>query len=63
MQSIVESFVFRVITVLLILLDFTLVVIDLSNYACDSSSALEILSHFIISYFVLEVGARLFYLQ
>ena len=54
---------FRVITVLLILLDFTLVVIDLSNYACDSSSALEILSHFIISYFVLEVGARLFYLQ
>ena len=62
-QSILESIVFRVLTVLLIILDFTLVVIDLTNYECDSNSGLEIVSHIIISYFLLEVGARIFYLR
>ena len=63
MQTVLESAVFRIITVLLIILDFTLVIIDLTNYNCDSNSGLEIVSHFIISYFLLEVMARVFYLR
>lgn len=60
-KSIIEHVVFRIVLMLLILLDFTLVVIDLSGSGCNSNDALENISHFIISLFLLEVFARLFY--
>lgn len=62
-QVLVEHMAFRILTVLLILLDFTLVTIDLANLACDANSVLEIVSHIIISYFVLEIFLRIFYMQ
>ncbi|XP_053400347.1 phosphatidylinositol 3,4,5-trisphosphate 3-phosphatase TPTE2-like [Mercenaria mercenaria] len=62
-QNVVEHMIFRIVTVLLILLDFTLVTIDLANLACDANSILEIVSHIIISYFVLEIFLRIFYMQ
>lgn len=61
-QSLVENMIFRIITVLLILLDFTLVTIALANLVCNASNVLEIISHGIISYFVLEIFLRMFYM-
>jgi len=60
---VVEHIAFRVFTVLLILLDLTLVSIDLAKAACDASDGLEIVSHIIISLFVLEVLLRIFYME
>lgn len=62
-QSVIEHMIFRIITVILILLDLTLVIIDLAHLACNANSALEIVSHLIISYFVLEIFLRIFYMQ
>ncbi|GFN82234.1 phosphatidylinositol-3,4,5-trisphosphate 3-phosphatase tpte2 [Plakobranchus ocellatus] len=61
-QRIIENFYFRVFTVLVILLDFILVIVDLAIYTCASNDKpLEIISHIIICYFVIEIGARIFY--
>ncbi|KAK3099224.1 hypothetical protein FSP39_001190 [Pinctada imbricata] len=62
-KKIVEHLVFRALTVILIILDFTLVTIDLAVNKCGGGDALEVISHIIISYFMLELAARLFYLQ
>ncbi|KAL4230685.1 Phosphatidylinositol 3 [Mactra antiquata] len=62
-QSVIEHIAFRITTVLLILLDLTLVSVDLAKVACNANDALEIISHFIISYFVLEILLRIFYMQ
>ena len=61
-QKVVEHAVFRILTILLILIDFTITVIGLADED-TGGSALEIVSHAIISYFMLELGARLFYLE
>ncbi|GAB1607276.1 phosphatidylinositol 3,4,5-trisphosphate 3-phosphatase TPTE2-like isoform X1 [Argonauta hians] len=60
-QKVLEHIVFRIFTVILILTDFIIVIIDLSISECDANNGLEITSHAIITYFMLEVGARLFY--
>ena len=62
-RLVVEHIAFRVFTVLLIFLDLTLVSIDLAKAACDASDGLEIVSHIIISLFVLEVLLRIFYME
>ncbi|KAK3593566.1 hypothetical protein CHS0354_018654 [Potamilus streckersoni] len=61
-REIMEHIAFRIMTMLLITVDFTVVVIDLAINACGSTNALEIISHIIICYFMLEVATRLFYL-
>lgn len=60
-KRVVEHIVFRILTVILILTDFTLVIIDLSIHECDTNNGLAITSHIIITYFMLEVTARIFY--
>lgn len=60
-KRVVEHLIFRIMTVLLILTDFILVVVDLAIFDCDADSGLEITSHVIISYFMLEVALRIFY--
>ncbi|XP_036360548.1 phosphatidylinositol 3,4,5-trisphosphate 3-phosphatase TPTE2-like isoform X1 [Octopus sinensis] len=60
-QRVVQHIVFRIFTLILILTDFILVIVDLSIYECDTNNGLEITSHIIITYFMLEVGARIFY--
>ncbi|KAK6172672.1 hypothetical protein SNE40_016284 [Patella caerulea] len=61
-RNIVEHILFRAVTVLLILLDFILVIIVLASDNCaDSNNVLEIISHIIITLFVLEIAARIFY--
>lgn len=62
-RTVIEHMVFRIITVLLILLDLILVIIDLAKVACNTTDAPEIISHIIISYFVLEVLLRIFYME
>ena len=60
-QRVVEHILFRLLTVLLIIVDLALVVVDLSISNCVSANnALEIVSHCIISFFLLEVAFRLF---
>lgn len=60
-KRVIEHPVFRIVLMLLILLDFTLVIIDLAGSECSSDDTLENISHVIISLFLLEVFARLFY--
>ncbi|XP_035827382.1 phosphatidylinositol 3,4,5-trisphosphate 3-phosphatase TPTE2 [Aplysia californica] len=61
-QRVIENLYFRAFTVILILLDFILVIVDLSLYSCATNDQpLEIISHIIICYFVVEVVARIFY--
>ena len=61
-QRIIENFYFRIFTVFVILLDFILVIVDLALYKCATNDQpLEIMSHIIICYFVIEIGARIFY--
>lgn len=61
-QRIIENFYFRIFTVLVILVDFVLVIVDLSLYDCArNDQPLEIISHIIICYFVVEIAARIFY--
>lgn len=57
----VEHLGFRVATVFLILLDIILVIVELSIDSCDNGNGLEVVSHIIITYFVVEVCARIFY--
>ncbi|KAL8583379.1 hypothetical protein ACOMHN_035361 [Nucella lapillus] len=60
-KKVVEHLLFRIFTVVLIMLDFILVVIDLSISNCVSSNnGLEIMSHGIITFFLLEVAFRVF---
>ncbi|XP_060078284.1 phosphatidylinositol 3,4,5-trisphosphate 3-phosphatase TPTE2-like [Ylistrum balloti] len=59
-KAVIENVIFRIITVLLILLDFVLTIIGLAE-TDNASSGLEIVSHCIITYFLLEVAARIFY--
>ncbi|XP_067662869.1 phosphatidylinositol 3,4,5-trisphosphate 3-phosphatase TPTE2-like isoform X1 [Haliotis asinina] len=61
-KKVVEHIAFRAITVLLIILDFCLVIVDLTRDTCASvDSGMEIVSHIIITLFVIEVAARIFY--
>ncbi|XP_064607675.1 phosphatidylinositol 3,4,5-trisphosphate 3-phosphatase TPTE2-like [Liolophura sinensis] len=60
-QSVVEHIAFRLATVFLIVLDFILVIIELSIDPCDNGNGMEVVSHIIITYFVIEVCARIFY--
>ncbi|KAK7457270.1 hypothetical protein BaRGS_00039267 [Batillaria attramentaria] len=51
----------RIFTVLLIITDFTLVIVDLAQEECAAgTNGMDIVSTIIISYFVLEVFARMF---
>ncbi|XP_041358735.1 phosphatidylinositol 3,4,5-trisphosphate 3-phosphatase TPTE2-like [Gigantopelta aegis] len=60
-SSVVENLIFRAVTVLLILLDFILVIIDLARNSCATiDNGLDITSHIIICFFFLEVSARIF---
>ncbi|KAH9507848.1 Phosphatidylinositol 3,4,5-trisphosphate 3-phosphatase tpte2 [Bulinus truncatus] len=60
-QLVVENFYFRLFTIVVILLDFILVIIGLSLFDCASNDhPLEIISHIIICYFIIEVSARIF---
>ncbi|XP_069129758.1 phosphatidylinositol 3,4,5-trisphosphate 3-phosphatase TPTE2-like [Argopecten irradians] len=59
-KAVIEHVIFRIVTVLLILLDFILTIIGLAD-TDNANSGLEIVSHCIISYFLLEVAARIFY--
>ena len=61
-RGVVENVFFRIFTVLLIMADFIIVIIDLAKYDCASDDQpLEIIAHIIICYFVIEVAARIFY--
>ncbi|XP_071087021.1 phosphatidylinositol 3,4,5-trisphosphate 3-phosphatase TPTE2-like isoform X1 [Haliotis cracherodii] len=61
-KKVVEHIAFRAVTVLLIILDFSLVIVDLTRDTCASvDSGMEIVSHIIITLFVVEVSARIFY--
>ena len=61
MKKLVEHIAFRGLTVVLILLDLSLVITDLAKNGCGNGDALEVISHIIISYFMLELAARIFY--
>ncbi|XP_052796776.1 phosphatidylinositol 3,4,5-trisphosphate 3-phosphatase TPTE2-like isoform X2 [Mya arenaria] len=65
LRSIVEHIAFRIATVVLIILDLTLVIIDLADVDLTGNinSGLETVSHIIISYFVLEILMRIFYME
>lgn len=57
----INHIAFRLFTLLVIILDLTLVMLDLSSEECASStSTLEFISQTIISYFMLELLARVF---
>jgi hypothetical protein len=61
-KRVLEHIVFRLITVVLILLDFIFVIVELADSDCKKNiGTLEILSHVLISYFMLEVFFRVFY--
>lgn len=63
-KSVLEHIAFRLITVVLILLDFIFVIVELADNDCNSNKGkgtLELLSHILISYFMLEVFFRIFY--
>lgn len=61
-KSVLEHIAFRLVTVVLILLDFIFVIVELTDQECKKNQGtLEILSHVLISYFMLEVFFRVFY--
>ncbi|XP_062608219.1 phosphatidylinositol 3,4,5-trisphosphate 3-phosphatase TPTE2-like [Saccostrea cucullata] len=61
-KSILEHIVFRLVTVLLIIMDFIFVIVELADNDCSKNrETLELLSHVLISYFMLEVFFRIFY--
>lgn len=63
-KRVLEHIAFRLITVVLILLDFIFVIVELADDDCNSNKGkgtLELLSHILISYFMLEVFFRIFY--
>ncbi|PVD34487.1 hypothetical protein C0Q70_05762 [Pomacea canaliculata] len=55
-RRVVEHIAFRLVTVILIIVDFIFVVVDLASCV----DVLEKISHVIISYFLLEVALRIF---
>ncbi|XP_061189003.1 phosphatidylinositol 3,4,5-trisphosphate 3-phosphatase TPTE2-like [Saccostrea echinata] len=62
-KSVIEHFIFRVFTVLLILIDVILVVVDISvkNLSEQTSHDIALVSRIIITYFLIEIGFRIFY--
>lgn len=63
-KRVLEHIAFRLITVVLILLDFIFVTVELADDDCNSNKGkgtLELISHILISYFMLEVFFRIFY--
>nr|KAG5686259.1 hypothetical protein BaRGS_001212 [Batillaria attramentaria] len=60
-RRVIDHIAFRIFTVLLIITDFTLVIVDLAQEECAAgTNGMDIVSTIIISYFVLEVFARMF---
>ena len=49
---------FRIVTVILVIIDVTCVIVDLATP--EEQPGLETVSLIIVSYFMLEIGARLF---
>lgn len=62
-KSVIEHVLFRVFTVLLILVDVTLVVVDISvtDLSNETSHNINLVSRIIVSYFLIEIGFRIFY--
>lgn len=62
-KSVIEHVLFRVFTVLLILVDVTLVVVDVSvtDLSNQTSHDINLVSRIIITYFLIEIGFRIFY--
>lgn len=62
-KSVIEHVLFRVFTVLLILVDVTLVVVDISvtDLSNQTSHDINLVSRIIITYFLIEIGFRIFY--
>lgn len=60
-KSVVEHMAFRIFTILLIICEFCLVVLDLAVNEDGHLGNLGLASQIIMGYFVLELGARLFY--
>ncbi|KAL4229892.1 Phosphatidylinositol 3 [Mactra antiquata] len=60
-KKVVEHLAFRLFTILLIVIEFTLVVIDLSINDDGHIKHLNLVSQIFIGYFVLELFARMFY--
>ena len=62
MGKVMENLLFRVFTILLILLDISIQVTDLAaGSSADYHDELEIVSRVIITYFVVETMCRIFY--
>jgi PTEN phosphatase family protein len=62
-KSVIEHVFFRVFTVLLILVDVILVVVDISvtDLSEQTSHDITLVSRVIIAYFLVEIGFRIFY--
>ncbi|XP_056011438.1 phosphatidylinositol 3,4,5-trisphosphate 3-phosphatase TPTE2-like [Ostrea edulis] len=62
-KSVIEHVLFRVFTVLLILVDVILVVVDISvtDLSEHTSHDITLVSRVIIAYFLIEIGFRIFY--
>ncbi|XP_053400350.1 phosphatidylinositol 3,4,5-trisphosphate 3-phosphatase TPTE2-like [Mercenaria mercenaria] len=60
-KTVVEHMAFRIFTILLIIVEFVLVIIDLSMNSDGHIKHLDLASQIIIGYFVLELIARIFY--
>lgn len=62
-KSVIEHVLFRFFTVLLILVDVTLVVVDISvsDLSSQTSHDINLVSRIIITYFLIEIGFRIFY--
>lgn len=63
MKSVIEHVLFRVFTVLLILVDVTLVLVDISvtDLSAQTSHDINLVSRIIITYFLIEIAFRIFY--
>ena len=58
LEKILDNLAFRIVTIILVIIDVTCVIIDLAS--SDDKPGLETVSLIIVSYFMLEIGARLF---
>ncbi|XP_052089729.1 phosphatidylinositol 3,4,5-trisphosphate 3-phosphatase TPTE2-like isoform X2 [Mytilus californianus] len=61
-KGVIEHIAFRIFTVVLILTDITLVIVEVTVFSEDDETSyrIELVSRAIISYFVLEIGVRIF---
>jgi hypothetical protein len=61
-RGVIEHLVFRIFTVVLILTDISLVIIEVAVFSHDkeTSHAIGQVSMAIITYFVVEIGVRIF---